>query len=108
MHINFIGVSIVRDQLNVGASATASCLSDTPAIRMEWLQDGAVLASDTSTQQLDLVFSPVSDSIHNQVYVCRVTREWGAQAEQNFTAAVDGNLSIVLLALECAKCKQFF
>ena len=81
----------MHDQLNIGASATASCFSDTPATRMEWLQNGVVIASDTSTQQLDLAFSPVSDSIHNQLYVCRVTRQAEAQAEHNFTAIVDGN-----------------
>jgi hypothetical protein len=58
---------------------------------MKWLQNGVAVLSDMSTQQLNLVFSPVSDSIHNQVYVCRVTRQGGAQAEQNFTAIVDGN-----------------
>ena len=89
--IHFIGVSTVRDQLNVGASATATCFSDASATRMEWLHNGVVVASDTSTQQLNLVFSPVNDSIHNQVYVCRVTRGGGAQAEQDFTAIVDGN-----------------
>ena len=87
----FVGVSIIRDQLNIGASATATCFSDVPATRMEWLQNGVVIASDTSTQQLDLEFSPVSDSIDNQVYICRVTRQGGAQAEQDFTAIVDGN-----------------
>ena len=86
-----VGVSVVRDQLNIGISATASCFSDAPATRMEWLQNGVVIASDTSTQRLDLEFSPVSDSIHNLVYICRVTRQGGAQAEQNFTAIVDGN-----------------
>ena len=84
------GVSIIRDQFNVGDSATARCSSDTAAARIEWLNNGVVVESDTSTQQLSLVFSPVNDSIHNQVYVCRVTREGGAQTEQNFTVIVDG------------------
>ena len=64
----FIGASIDRDQLNIGASATAKWFSNAPATRMEWLQNGIVL-SDMSTQQLNLVFSPVNDSIHNQVYI---------------------------------------
>ena len=77
--------------MNVGTNATASCFSDAPATRIEWLHNEEVVASDTSTQQLNLDFSPVSDNIHDEVYVCRVTRVGGAQAEQNFTAAVDGN-----------------
>ena len=71
-------------------SATAKCISDAPTTRTEWLLNGVIIESDVSTQELDLVFSSVNDSIHNQVYVCRVTREGGAQAEQNFTAKVDG------------------
>ena len=92
-----IGVSVVRDQLSIGTNATASCFSDAPVARMEWLHNGVVVASDISTQQADLVFSPVNDSIHNQIYVCRITREGGAQAEQNFTAIVDGNSYIKYL-----------
>ena len=32
-------------------------------------------AAFTDIQELDLDFSPVNDSIHNQVYVYRVTRD---------------------------------
>ena len=83
-------MSIIRDQFNIGDSATASCISDDQATSMEWLSNGVVVESATSTQQLDLVFSLVNDSIHNQVYICRVTRDGGVQAEQNFTMRVDG------------------
>ena len=45
-------------------------------------------------QELDLVFSPVNDTIHNQVYVCRVTRGKDGMppeiAVQNFTVNVHG------------------
>ena len=85
-----IGVSIIRDQFGVGDSVTASCTSDNQATRMEWLSNGAVVAMAMSTQQLDLEFSPVNDSIHNQVYICRVTREGDVQVEQNFTVRVNG------------------
>ena len=44
-------------------------------------------------QELDLIFSPVNDSIHNQVYICRVTRMEGSLAEQNFTVTVKGVLN---------------
>ena len=84
-------MSIIRDQFNVGDNATASCISDNQATRMEWLNNGMVIETAMSTQQLDLEFSPVNDSIHNQVYICRVTRGDDVQ-EQNFTVRVDGKL----------------
>ena len=43
-----------------------------------------------STQELDLVFPLVNDSIHNEVYTCRVTRDGGMTAIQNFTVNVNG------------------
>ena len=85
-------MSIARDQFIVGGSATATCISDTQAIRIEWVTDRVVVESATSTEQLDLVFPLVSDSIHNQDYTCRVTREGGMTATQNFTVKVDGKI----------------
>ena len=84
---------IVRDQFTVGQSATARCSSDAPATRMEWLRDGVVVESAASTQLLDLVFSLVNDSIDDQVYTCRVTREMATTATQNFTVNVDGKVT---------------
>ena len=88
------GVFIIQDQFEIGQSATASCRSDTPATRIEWLStsNGEVIESALSTQELDLVFSPVNDSIHNKVYTCRVTREGGMIATQYFTVNVDGKV----------------
>ena len=54
-------------------------------------------AAFTGIQELDLVFSPVNDSINTQVYVCRVTRDGGngmtVTAVQNFTVNVDGKIN---------------
>ena len=89
------GVFITRDQFKVGQSATASCRSDTPATRIEWFStsNGEVIESALSTQELDLVFSLVNDSTHDEVYTCRVTREGGIMiATQNFTVNVDGKI----------------
>ena len=94
-------MSIIRDQFSVGESVTASCKSDTPASMIEWLRDGMVVesAAFTGIQELDLVFSPVNDSIHTQVYVCRVTRDGGNGISvitvQNFTVIVGGKMMIV-------------
>ena len=90
------GVSIVRDKFRVGEGATARCFSDVSASRIEWLNNGVVMASTTnsSTQQLDLVFSLVNDSIHNQVFICRVTGTDLEELRQNFTVKVNGRLSM--------------
>ena len=91
----YTGVFIIREQFIIGKLATATCKSDTLATRMEWLRDEVVVGSANSTQELDLVFSPVSDSIHNQVYVCRVTRDGGMIGAQNFTADVVGKIYLM-------------
>ena len=83
-------MSITRDQFNVGQEATATCRSVTPTTSVEWLANGLVVASATSTQKLVLLFTPVNDSIHGQVYVCRVIRGGGRMATQNFTVQVNG------------------
>ena len=88
--IVYTGVSIARDPFILGQSATASCTSDTPATRLEWLSEGEVVANALSTQTLPLLFSLVNDSIHEQVYVCRVTRGGGMVVTQNFTVQVIG------------------
>ena len=97
-NFNFpIGVSIIRDQFSIGLLATATCRSDDVATKIEWLADGEVLKSRVSTRELELVFSPVNDSIHNSTYICRVFRESDSgvpDAEQNFTVRVDGEKPI--------------
>jgi hypothetical protein len=72
------------------------CVSDVPASMIEWLNgDDVLVTSSMTTQQLDLEFSLVNDSIHNQVYVCRVTRlADGMVATNNFTANVVGKTLI--------------
>ena len=86
------GVLIVRDQFKVGESATARCRSETTATRIEWINGGEVIESAMSTQELNIVFPLVNDSIHNEVYLCRVTREGEMTATQNFTVNVNGKV----------------
>ena len=87
-------MTITRDPFTVGQSATARCISDTLATRIEWLnEENVVVTSTTSTKQLNLVFTLVSDSIHNQIFVCRVTRDGGMVAMQNLTVDVDGEIA---------------
>ena len=84
-------MSISSDLFIVGMSATLTCTSDVSANQIEWLDsERRVVARVTSMDQLDLIFNPVNDSIHNSVYTCRVTR--GEEiAEQNITIDVTGN-----------------
>ena len=85
-----VGVFIVHDQFSVGEFARATCTSDTPTTRMEWIRNGVVVASAVSTQEVVLSIPQVTDNIHGQVYVCRVTRNGGMVATQNFTVQVNG------------------
>ena len=92
--IILIGLSISHDQLKIGAKAIVKCISNVMhATKMEWLSSGVVV-NKTGPQDLqstiNLIFSPVNDSIHNQVFVCRLTTTDGREVEQNFTAKVDG------------------
>ncbi len=89
----FIGV-VIRDLAEtymVGINVTITCHSDTATDRMEWLtNNGTVIFTETLTQQLDLHFTPVNDSVHGCIYVCRVTRKTNETVEQNFTMNVEG------------------
>ena len=109
-----IGIFILRDQLSVGESVTATCKSDAPASMIEWLRNGTVVKSAAfiGIQELDLVFSPVNDSIHAQVYMCRVTRDgedgMAVTAVQNFTANVVGKMMMVSIMIIMLLCTSQF
>ena len=105
------GVFIVRNQFTVHKSATVLCKSDARALRIEWLRDGEIVEGNSTAgiQELDLEFSLVNDSIHNQVYVCRITREGkdGIQpvtAVQNFTVNVNGKVMLLKNESICVFC----
>ena len=74
------GVTVTSDPLPfaVGQSAVLTCTSDTGAAgRIEWVtKDGVVLASDTAVEELQLMLSPVNDSlsVHMANFICFVTR----------------------------------
>ena len=61
----------------VGSAAIVTCSSDLgTADRIEWRsREGRVLVSRDSVQQIDLVFDPVSDSLHDSNITCFVTRD---------------------------------
>ena len=75
----------------MGSDANITCRSDTDAERMEWLtQEGTVTVSESNVTQLNLTFTPIYDSIHGQVYICRIVINSNDMPEQNFTMNVTG------------------
>ena len=98
MYINWLSRCVITHNLIiVGPPAIASCISDIETTRgtiKEWLHNKDIIVSTTSTKQLELVFSTVNDSIHGQVYVCRVTywRRWRDRREKLHCQTVDGIL----------------
>ena len=63
----------------VGSSVTVTCSSDSVNTdRIEWRsREDQVLDSGVSVQQIDLVFNPVNDSLHDSNITCLVTRDEG-------------------------------
>ena len=78
----FSGLSIRRSSsvFTVGESASMTCSSDLDVTSIEWLYNLQVVSSSTASE-LQLVFSPVNDSIHGQEYTCRVTSSYGIQEQ---------------------------
>ena len=75
-----LGVTItVSAGIVVGSTSIVTCSSDVGnADRIEWRsREGQVLVSRDSVQQVDLVFNPVNDSLHDSDITCFVTRDEG-------------------------------
>ena len=96
------GLSIRRSSslFIVGESASMTCSSDLDVTSTEWLYNLQVVSSSTASE-LQLVFSPVNDSIHGQEYTCRVTSSYGIQ-EQTVQPFVQSKCSIDI-STECTK-----
>ena len=87
-----LGVVIENaDNYTLGSDATITCRSDTATEGIEWLtQERTIIVYESNATQLNLTFTPVNDSIHGQVYICRVIRNDSDTPEQNFTMNVEG------------------
>ena len=61
--------------LTVGEMNTITCSTSLDISDIVWIDnmDKIVASNSEGLQQLDLVFSPVNDSIHNRMYTCRIT-----------------------------------
>ena len=60
----------------VNSAQTISCSTDLDVIRLEWTSDREIVES-SSNQELDIVFDPVNDTIHNARYTCMATSPYG-------------------------------
>ena len=92
-YLGFIGVFVesIAETYTVGNNANITCRSDVATERIEWLRDErTVIVFGNNVTQLDLSFTPVNGSVHDQVYICRVIRSRTDVTEQNFTMKVDG------------------
>ena len=78
-----IGNTIVR----VGQNATITCTSDLNVQTVEWMFNDDVVAS-SSSQEVDLTFSPVVDYLHNREYICRTATSYGT-LERRVTITVE-------------------
>ena len=61
--------------LTVGEMSTITCSTSLDITDIVWIDDmDTIVASNSEgVQQLDLVFNPVNDSIHNRMYTCTIT-----------------------------------
>ena len=84
---NVIGSTLLV--FTVNSAQTISCSTDLDVIRLEWMRAREVVES-SSNQQLDLVFDPVNDTIHNQEYTCVAISPYGSQ-EQTFVLRSEGD-----------------
>lgn len=64
----------------VGGSASLTCFSDLDVISAKWLHNHLVVGY-SSKSELQLVFDPVNDSIHNKEFVCQNTSPYGVQEQ---------------------------
>jgi hypothetical protein len=118
--ICILGVVIenVAENYTVGSDASITCRSDTETERMEWLtQERTVIVLESNVTRLNLIFTPVNDSIHGQVYICRVIRSGSDMPEQNFTMNVEQNFTMnvegwykdgaIYINMTCHACAYF-
>ena len=80
-------VNFSNDVFYVGSSEYVTCSSDLDVTSIEWLYEGAVVAS-SSTGSVQLTFDPVTETIHQRVYICRISTVHNGIVEYNATIFV--------------------
>ena len=78
----------------VGTFSYLSCTTDLHVTSIEWWLNNELVSSTTSStdDELVLTFDPVPDSIHGNIYLCRVTSPYGVQ-EQSYEVMASSKLT---------------
>ena len=87
--MHFIGNTTVH----IGQNATITCVSDLSVQRVDWLHNDHVMAT-SSSQQVNLTFSPVLDYFHNREYICRAVTSYGT-LERRITITVQSRFHYI-------------
>ena len=88
-------VAISTSQFEINSPAQAVCTTTLDGVaNIAWLKDGVVVIEGGALTSLDLVFSVVNDSIHGNIYTCRVTLTNGVIHRENITISVDCKIKI--------------
>ena len=77
----------------VGSDAILTCVSVSPATMIQWINSvGDEVAMTITGSTLDLPFTPVTDTLHNSVFTCRVNKSInnGGTGELSTTLSVTG------------------
>ena len=87
------GIQIAGSEgpLVLGSRAQFTCSSDLNILLAEWLFEGQVVV-EAEASQATLIIPTVNDSLHNSLYVCRITTPYGIQ-ERNMTITVTGMMA---------------
>ena len=88
--------------LTVGVMHTITCRTSLNISDIVWIDDmDTIVASNSEgVQQLDLVFNPINDSIHDRMYTCTITTLVNLVISETVNITVTGKqLSIVLVRM---------
>ena len=94
VHVTFFSgtrsrVNFSSEVFYVGSSEHVTCSSGLDATSIEWLYKGTVVAS-SSTGSVQLTFDPVTESIHQREYICRISTVNNGIVEYNAIIFVAG------------------
>ena len=89
------GIQITGDEgpLILGSTAWFTCSSDLDILYAEWLFNDRVIVQAEASQAM-LIIPAVNDSLHNRLYICRITTQYGVQ-ERNVTIRVTGMTYVI-------------
>lgn len=93
-------VTIQADPFIIGSSAVATCSSNVEQVNVDsivWMNAAReILASVSSSNQLELVFNQVNDSqsLHGAEFTCRLRGTRGAEVTRSFQVSLIGECTL--------------